>query len=258
MKTEQWNSKIIIVEQFESNDQLLSDASMGIYFHLADNNQMIIHFKPLNEVFKQEVFTTSEGLLINFERDLIDEDDIEYALDVMSLFNKYPKFILNKLVEIKQVQNIIGLLKTEYNNKEASYIMFKTVLKVLILHLIRYQNNQFLDQDLNQKRVFQFLELMETEFLNQTKTLFYANKMGISTKRLNQILKEKLNLTAKQIIQQRQVTEAKRRLVKSEITTKELAFLLDFDSVSSFSRFFKKNVGVSSTIFKTDYKKNIP
>lgn len=245
MKTEQWNSKIIIVEQFESNNQLLSDASMGIYFHLADNNQMIIHFKPLNEVFKQEVFTTSEGLLINFERDLIDEDDIEYALDVMSLFNKYPKFILNKLVEIKQVQSIIGLLKTEYNNKDASYIMFKTILKVLILHLIRYQNNQF-------------LELMEKEFLNQTKTLFYANKMGISTKRLNQILKEKLNLTAKQIIQQRQVTEAKRRLVKSEITTKELAFLLDFDSVSSFSRFFKKNVGVSPTIFKTDYKKNIP
>lgn len=245
MKTEQWNSKIIIVEQFESNNQLLSDASMGIYFYLTDNNQMIIHFKPLNEVFKQEVFTTSEGLLINFERDLIDEDDIEYALDVMSLFNKYPKFILNKLVEIKQVQSIIGLLKTEYNNKDASYIMFKTVLKVLILHLIRYQNNQF-------------LELMEKEFLNQTKTLFYANKMGISTKRLNQILKEKLNLTAKQIIQQRQVTEAKRRLIKSEITTKELAFLLDFDSVSSFSRFFKKNVGVSPTIFKTDYKKNIP
>ncbi|WP_261975535.1 AraC family transcriptional regulator [Olleya sp. ITB9] len=131
-------------------------------------------------------------------------------------------------------------------------------MKVLILHLIRYQNNQFLDQELNQKRVFQFLELMETEFLNQTKALFYANKIGISTKRLNQILKEKLNLTAKQIIQQRQVTEAKRRLIKSEITTKELAYLLDFDSVSSFSRFFKKNVGVSPTIFKTDYKKNIP
>ncbi|WP_368667559.1 helix-turn-helix domain-containing protein [Ancylomarina sp. 16SWW S1-10-2] len=46
------------------------------------------------------------------------------------------------------------------------------------------------------------------------------------------------------------MTEAKRRLLKREITTKELAFVLCFDSISSFSRFFKKNVGVSPSIFR--------
>ena len=254
MNKKPWNNKINIIQKLESNSTLLSNNSMGIYFEPRANNSLAIHFKPLNEEFKNEVFQAKEGVLVNFERDLIDEDDIEYALDVMSLFNKYPQFILTNENEVKQIQNVLSLLKKEFFSDSVSYIMLKTLLKVLLLHLIRYQNNGFLEQDLNQKRVFQFLELMEINFLTETNTDFYANKIGISMKRLNQILKEKLNLTAKQIIGQRQITEAKRRLVKSEITTKELAFVLGFDSISSFSRFFKKNVGVSPSAFRMQDK----
>ncbi|APY11804.1 AraC family transcriptional regulator [Seonamhaeicola sp. S2-3] len=245
-----WRNKIQIDENFERDLALLSGNSMGIYFQFEGIHKMIIHFKPLNEVFSEEVFKTDSGVLVNFERDLIDEDDIEYALDVMSLFNKYPQFVLTEGGEIAKVQQVIHLLKTEFCNEEASYIMLKTLLKVLLLHLIRHQNNNFLEQDLHQKRVFKFLELMETHFLNETSAEFYANTIGISVKRLNQILKEKLNLTAKQIINQRQITEAKRILVKSEMTAKELAFKLGFDSISSFSRFFKKHVGLSPSDFK--------
>lgn len=102
--------------------------------------------------------------------------------------------------------------------------------------------------------MFDFLELMETSFLKETKANYYAKELGITEKRLNQILTEKLNLTAKQIIQQRQITEAKRQLVKSEITIKELAFELGFESFSSFSRFFKKHTGVSPSKFSIDLK----
>lgn len=38
---------------------------------------------------------------------------------------------------------------------------------------------------------------MEIHFLEKTNTSFYADEIGISSKRLNQILKEKLNLRAK-------------------------------------------------------------
>ena len=233
---------------------MLSDNSLGIYFERTSTGSLLVHFKPLNETFDASVFNENSGVLINFERELIDEDDIEYALDVLSLFNKYPQFQLTEPVEIKLIQQLIALLRGEFQNPAASYIMFKTLLKALLLHLIRFQNNDFLKQDLNQKRVFQFLELMEANFLSETTTEFYAGEIGISSKRLNQILSEKLKLTAKQIIQQRQLTEAKRQLVKGEITTKELAFLLNFDSISSFSRFFKKNVGVSPSVFKEQYK----
>ncbi|MBU2938783.1 helix-turn-helix domain-containing protein [Lacinutrix sp. C3R15] len=245
-----WNTKIQIIETFDKSTQMLSNNSMGIYFERNSSNTLVVYFKPLNEVFNAKVFNDNQGVLINFERDLIEEDDIEYALDVFSLFNKYPQFHINNKQQVQRIEQFILFLQEELCNEKASYIMFKSLLKVMLLHLIRYQNDSFLKQDLNQKRVFQFLELMEATFLRETNTSYYASEIGISSKRLNQILKEKLNLTAKQIIQQRQITEAKRSLVKGEITTKELAFQLGFDSLSSFSRFFKKNVGVSPSVFK--------
>ncbi|SIQ58810.1 AraC family transcriptional regulator [Maribacter ulvicola] len=168
----------------------------------------------------------------------------------MSLFNKFLQFHIQDVTEVNQTIKIIELLKDEYYSDTVSYIMLKTLLKVLLLHLIRFQNDELLPQDIHQKRVFQFLELMEVNFLTETNADYYANELGISTKRLNQVLQDKLSLTAKQVIQQRQITEAKRKLIKSEVTTKELAFELGFESISSFSRFFKKNVGVSPTQFK--------
>ncbi|MDF4202764.1 helix-turn-helix domain-containing protein [Maribacter sp. SA7] len=245
-----WKKKVKIDLQFESNDNLLSDNSMGIFLEQHTKNDLIVHFKPLNEVFKTEDIQGVNGVLLNFERDLIDEDDVEYALDVMSLFNKFPQFHIKEVKEVNQIIKIIELLKDEYHSDTVSYIMLKTLLKVLLLNLIRFQNEELLPQDIHQKRVFQFLELMEVNFLTETNAEYYSNKLGISTKRLNQVLQDKLSLTAKQIIQQRQITEAKRKLIKSEITTKELAFELGFESISSFSRFFKKNVGVSPTQFK--------
>ena len=254
MNLNTWKTNIKIDLNFDTKTVLLSGNSMGIYFEFYSVNNIIVHFKPLNELFKNSVYTGNSGVLLNFERDLMDEDDIEYALDVMSLFNKYPQLNIKSEKEVTQVKKLIEMLKDEYFGENVSYIMLKTLLKVLLLHLIRFQNNELLPQDIHQKRVFQFLELMEINFLNETNAEYYANQLGISTKRLNQVLQEKLNLTAKQVIQQRQITEAKRKLIRSEITTKELAFDLGFESISSFSRFFKKNVGVSPTAFKAQQK----
>ncbi|APA66162.1 helix-turn-helix domain-containing protein [Maribacter sp. 1_2014MBL_MicDiv] len=254
MNLNTWKTKIKIDLNFDTKTELLSGNSMGIYFEFYSVNNIIVHFKPLNELFKNSVYTGNSGVLLNFERDLIDEDDVEYALDVMSLFNKYPQLNIRSEKEVTQVKKLIEMLKGEYFGENVSYIMLKTLLKVLLLHLIRFQNNELLPQDIHQKRVFQFLELMEINFLNETNAEYYADQLGISTKRLNQVLQEKLNLTAKQVIQQRQITEAKRKLIRSEITTKKLAFDLGFESISSFSRFFKKNVGVSPTAFKAQQK----
>ncbi|WP_077401983.1 helix-turn-helix domain-containing protein [Cellulophaga omnivescoria] len=240
--------KIKIDKKVTKGTKMLSDNSFGIFFCFYTNKDSLVFFKPLNDYFLEEAFSHEKGILLNFERDLIEEDDIEYALDVMSLFNKQPQLVLKNKAQVAKVKSVVYLVVEEYNTT-ASYIMIKTLLKVLLLHLIRIGNDNFIEQDLKQKRVFDFLELMETYFLNETQASFYAKELGLSEKRLNQILNEKLNLTAKQIIQQRQITEAKRQLVKKEVTIKELAFELGFESLSSFSRFFKKHTGVSPSKF---------
>ncbi|UMB53303.1 hypothetical protein MKD41_13300 [Lutibacter sp. A64] len=136
MRQENWKNKIQIIRNIECDDLRTLGNSMGIYFEKNFEKHLIVYFKPLNEDFDKSVFGTNKGTLINFERDLIDEDDIEYALDVMSLFNKYPKFVLSEESEIQQIQHLIKLLNNEFCNDSVSYIMLKTLLKVLLLHLI--------------------------------------------------------------------------------------------------------------------------
>ena len=255
MHTVTWDNKIKITEQATEYTELGSGNAFGIYFECIHLKSIVVSFKPLNDEFPQDTFSLkNDGVLFNFERELIEEDDIEYALDIMSLFNNSKQFTITEADKTTQLNTVIKMILEEYHSKTTSFIMLKSMLKVLLLHLIRFQNATFSNQDLNQKRVFKFLKLMETSFLRETKTEYYANELGISEKRLNQILKEKLNVTAKQIIQQRQLTEAKRRLVKSEITIKELAFILGFDSMSSFSRFFKKFTTINPSSYRLNHK----
>lgn len=251
MNTVELHKKFLICNTLKENTRLLSGNAFGIFFTHDVDEICQVFFKPLNDSFSKLAYNYKNGILINFERELIEEDDIEYALDIMTLFNQSEFITIHDFYQTQKIYRVITMIRDEFKQDNASYIMIKTLLKVLLLHLIRFKNDRLLNQDLNQNRVYQFLELMESSFLSEQKTQFYANRIGISEKRLNQILKEKLNLTAKQIIQQRQITEAKRQLTKSDISVKELAFMLGFESLSSFSRFFKKTTGLSPSEYKT-------
>ncbi|MBU2995248.1 helix-turn-helix domain-containing protein [Cellulophaga baltica] len=244
-----WKDKIYINNNLGQDPPLLSKNSFGIFFDT--KNDTTVYFKPLNEVFSSSLKTDTKGLVLYFERDFIEEDDEEYALDILNLFKLSSDSILKiKEKDFTAIATVLSLIKEEYKHKENAYLLIKTLLKVLMLKLIRIQNSGYLKQDLNQKRVFLFLKLMESNYIEETSGDYYAQQMGISEKRLNQILKEKLNLTAKQVIQQRQVTEIKRMLKQSSITLKEMAFYFGFESLSSFSRFFKRHAFMSPSEYK--------
>ena len=46
--------------------------------------------------------------------------------------------------------------------------------------------------DINEKRIYQFLLLLENHYTTGRSVKFYADKLSLSPKRLNQILKQKL------------------------------------------------------------------
>ena len=120
----------------------------------------------------------------------------------------------------------------------------------MLLKLTQIKDLEFTDHDINQTRVYEFLMLLESNFLTVRNTDFYAGKLGISSKRLNQILKDKLDKTGMQIIHDRIILEAKRLIIHSEQTIKEISFELGFSDRPYFSRFFKKQTGESPDSFQ--------
>ena len=130
------------------------------------------------------------------------------------------------------------------------FIILKALLKAFVMNLIRLLEQPFTPQDLQGKRVYQFIWLVEAHYASQTHVGFYAAQMGLSPKWLNKILQLNLQKTATQIVHERLLLEAKRELTIQERTIKEIAFRLGFEEPSYFARFFRKHTGNSPTEFQ--------
>ena len=197
------------------------------------------------------------GELISFKRDMLEEEDKEFLLDLFKIFNVQGEFSCLRLNEAAaaELSGIFSLLEKEYANQ--SMTMVKALLKVFLLKLIQVKEHDFTSQDIHQKRVYEFLMLLESNYQQVRNTDFYAGKLGISSKRLNQILKEKLDKTGMQLIHDRIILEAKRSIIHSEITIKEIAYELGFSDRPYFSRFFKKQTGQTPEEFQKQAKEHI-
>ncbi|WP_069661230.1 helix-turn-helix domain-containing protein [Arcticibacter eurypsychrophilus] len=191
------------------------------------------------------------GELISFKRSMLEEEDKEFLLDLFRIFNVQGEFSCLRLDEdaAKELGDIYKIMEAEYT-KDNNFLMMKALLKVLLLKLISVKEHEFTDHDIYQKRVYGFLMLLESNFHSITNIDFYAGKLGISSKRLNQILKEKLDKTGTQIIHDRIILEAKRKIIHSEVTIKEIAYDLGFSDRPYFSRFFKKQTGQTPEEFQ--------
>ncbi|MCM4170795.1 AraC family transcriptional regulator [Arenibacter sp. TNZ] len=199
------------------------------------------------------------GVLISFKQDLLEGDLKEFLLDVFRMFNIRGEFSCLQVNEetSKGLVDVYQLLEEEYKKETINLIMLKALLKVFLLKLIQLKEQHFTLQDINEKRVYEFMLLLEDNYQEKRNADFYAGKLSISAKRLNQILKEKLNKTGVQIIHDRLIQEAKRQIIHSENTIREIAYNLDFKDHSYFSRFFKIHAGQTPQEFQNKVKEHV-
>lgn len=199
------------------------------------------------------------GILISFKRELLEGDLKEFLLDVFRIFNIQGEFSCLQVNKgsSKGLVSVLQLLEEEYNKEAMNLIMIKALLKVFLLKLIHLKEQHFTLQDINEKRVYEFMLSLEKNYQDQRNADFYAEKLGISAKRLNQILKEKLDKTGVQLIHDRLILEAKRQIIHSENTIKEIAYNLGFKDHSYFSRFFKLHTTQTPQEFQNNVKEHV-
>lgn len=185
------------------------------------------------------------GELLSFKREILEEGDKEFLLDIFKIFNVQGEFSCLRLDKdaSEDLNGIYHLLTKEYLKENSDIKIVKAFLKVFLLKLIKVKEEEFTGHDIHQKRVYEFLMLLESNYLMVRNIDFYAGKLDVSSKRLNQILKEKLHKTGTQIIHDRIILEAKRLIIHSEHTIKQISYELGFSDRPYFSRFFKKQTG---------------
>jgi len=95
-----------------------------------------------------------------------------------------------------------------------------------------------------------FRNLLESNYTKLKSVNDYAKIICISEKRLGQATSKVLGKSPKEIIMDRILLEAKRILVYTNLTIKEIGQELGFEDPAYFVRYFKKNVELTPTEFR--------
>ena len=107
------------------------------------------------------------------------------------------------------------------------------------------------NMDYSQNRIVrQFKSLIDENFVNSTQVTQYADMLYVTPGHLNDLIKTVTGKTAKQIIDERRILEAKRLLFWGEHSVKEIAGRLNFEDDAYFNRFFKKHTGNTPALFQ--------
>src|SRR6202000_1067335 len=102
----------------------------------------------------------------------------------------------------------------------------------------------------NQILLKNFQKLIEDNYLSLKLPKDYADLLYITPNHLNAICKDLLGMQAGEVIRNRTLLEAKRLLTNLQLNINEIAFRLNFNDNSYFTKFFKKLEGITPEEFR--------
>ncbi|MEL7122014.1 MAG: helix-turn-helix domain-containing protein, partial [Bacteroidota bacterium] len=131
--------------------------------------------------------------------------------------------------------------------------MLRVIVKKLLIkstRLYKSQCKEIQGKDSKIELMRQFRISLEKNFKQLRKVSEYANLLNKSPKTLTNVFKQLDEESPSKMIQQRIVAEAKRYLLYSSLSVKEIAYTLGFEDASAFSQYFKNFVGVAPLGFR--------
>lgn len=225
----------------------------NINFQAYEISNHTIHFVFPNQVHSVDHEPDIKGSVLLLSRG--------YFLDKNTYIKLLKYFYLNPTMVLgpKAYEEFNQLLETVHSEiqENQSYsreivknyinILFRLALRKRIAHLedLNYDESEF-------NLFVSFLQLVEEHFRNQQPVAFYSNNLGISERKLNGICKSINNTTCSKHLSDRLLLEAKKLLLNSELSIKEILFSLNFSDPSYFYKFFKANTGKTPRQFRKE------
>lgn len=179
--------------------------------------------------------STANGIIIQFTNELLMAKQIPWNFLGQSLFLENEDLFDDCILLVKQMKKEIRNNQSEFKDEIVS-----DLLKIVLLKLLGDAGNKMKFDSL----MLEFISLIEDKYKEWKTVQNYTNEMNVTSKKLNGIVRKHLGKTALHIIHGRILLEAKRLMMTNkDISLKEIAYELNFDSQASFSNFIKKKTG---------------
>lgn len=168
-----------------------------------------------------------------------------------------PAIKLNKS-DFEKYINICNNIAEELSHPtdNSKPILLKNLLHNFLLHAEREKRKQGFTEfkkgaDLDYTLLFR--DLLEVNYTKLKSVNDYAQLIFISEKRLGQATTKILDKSPKEVINDRILLEARRLLVHTNLSIKEIGQELGFEDPAYFVRYFKKNTETTPVEFRETY-----
>ncbi|MBU2940858.1 helix-turn-helix domain-containing protein [Lacinutrix sp. C3R15] len=230
----------------------------NIDFESYDFQDNVLFFLSPGQVFSVDSEQIQEAYKISFVRDFycIQTHDKEVACNGILFNNVYQTpFVKPCERDTQKLQFILESLIQEFKTDQAAqYDMLQTYLKQFIIHAVRVRKIQHTIKEDQETKLFKdFSVLVEQNYKKLHTVTAYANRLGLSPKSLTKHFNKIGNQTPSDFIKNRIILEAKRQLIYSNHSVKEIAYDLGFNDAAYFTRFFKKGTLKSPLQFKKEH-----
>lgn len=227
-----------------------------------------VFFNSPFQIISWDIAPDWEGYYIIFTKDFISK-----SKHLLHILDEFPFLKIDKAIpfavdakEASQMLSVFQHIYGELQNEKADSFQ---ILEAQVLLLLNYVKRYFqLQVDSNEASkairktdialLSRFQTLVETQLRSdapsgKSKThspSYYAHQLGIHPNHLNTIVKSITQHTTKQHIHQHLLQLAKSRLLQTDMSVKEIAYSLHFDSPNNFSSFFKKHTFLTPNSFR--------
>lgn len=202
------------------------------------------------------------GQILFYNRDFycVEIHDKEVACDGILFHNVYDIPVV--YLSASQSENITKILeefRDEFSQQDSTTEeMLRILLKKIIILSTRIwkQANKIEGSEVNQEVEFsrKFSQLVEWFYQSHHTVSDYANLLKITPKALNKRIVKAHGAGPNEIIKKRIILEAKRLLVHTELSIKEIGYKLGYDDPSYFIRLFSNQVGKAPQHFRQQYR----
>jgi AraC-like DNA-binding protein len=217
-----------------------------------------VHFLSPGQVHLISRENDYHGYLMVFSRDFyaLDsfQEDFLYRLPYFNNPTLIPILNLNE-GDFTELLELISAIRKEYaSGKEMAEEVLRCYLQIFLVKCKQFYIHYFAEKkktmDPHFALVQQFNALVEQQFRKIHLVQDYADMMSLSPAVLNKYVKKITGFTAGEIILDRLILQAKRYLIYTDLSNKEIAYQLSYEDPSYFSRIFRKKTGLTPSGFR--------
>lgn len=237
----------------------------GSGYHVIDGNKYeikppCVFFMSPGQAHKLELSADIEGYIFIFTADfyLLNRSNQNSLIEFPFFYTIHqdnPPLLLEKENDIRFLETLFRQSIAEIG-QTGEFIpeMLRSILDLILTTCsARYpMNDNLLNKGKGQILVKRFFHLIEENHQKNLSLADYARILGITPNHLTQTVKFLTGKTSTQIIKAKQLLEIKRLLVHTNLNVSEIANQLNFEDQSYFTKFFKRETGLTPLQYRAD------